>query len=79
MPLSTGSGQTPPEWAEAYHRVAMLRRREGKVRFAAWERPGEVVQDIRELADIVASGPFPVGVVMTPMGPPTPLMGSMPF
>jgi len=49
----TGTGQIPPEWAEAYHRVAMLRRREGGVRFPAWERPMEVVMDIRELADIV--------------------------
>ena len=47
------SGQTPPGWAEAYHRIAMIRRREGNVRFPAWERPAEIVMDIRELAEIV--------------------------
>lgn len=51
----TGTGQTPPQWAEAYHRVAMVRRREGRVRFAAWERPGEVVMDIREFAGILGT------------------------
>lgn len=40
-------------WTEAYHRVIMIRRREGKVRFPAWERPAELVLDIRELADIL--------------------------
>lgn len=50
---STGTGQMPPQWTEAYHRVVMLRRREGRVRFPAWERPTEVVLDIRELAGIV--------------------------
>ncbi|KAK4897433.1 hypothetical protein LTR27_004953 [Elasticomyces elasticus] len=52
---SSGTGQTPPQWAEAYHRVAMLTRREGRVRFPAWERPAEVVLDIRELASIVGA------------------------
>lgn len=47
--------QSPPQWAESYHRVAMLRRREGRVRFAAWERPADVVLDLRELAMMVAS------------------------
>lgn len=51
----TGTGQTPPQWAEAYHRVAMVRRREGRVRFPAWERPAEVVMDIRELASILGA------------------------
>lgn len=54
---STGTGQTPPQWAEAYHRIAMLTRREGRVRFPAWEMPAEVVIDIRELASIVSGGP----------------------
>lgn len=49
----TGTGQTPPQWAEAYHRVAMVTRREGRVRHAAWERPAEVVTDIRELASLL--------------------------
>jgi hypothetical protein len=63
MPMSTGTGQTPPQWAEAYHRVAMLNRREGRVRHPAWERPMEVVMDIRELAGLVfgnASGHTPM-------------------
>ncbi|KAK3117465.1 hypothetical protein LTR53_001152 [Teratosphaeriaceae sp. CCFEE 6253] len=52
---STGTGQTPPQWAEAYHRVAIVTRREGRVRFPAWERPAEVVMDIRELAGIIGA------------------------
>ncbi|QIX01501.1 hypothetical protein AMS68_007018 [Peltaster fructicola] len=40
-------------WTEAYHRVLMVRRREGRVRFPAWERPAELVVDIRELADVL--------------------------
>nr|POE65695.1 hypothetical protein CFP56_58801 [Quercus suber] len=44
---------TPLPWLEAYHRVAMVRQRPGSVRFAAWEKPAEVVMDIRELANIV--------------------------
>lgn len=47
---AAGTNQSPPQWAEVYHRIAMLRRREGRVRFPAWERPAEVVMDIRELA-----------------------------
>ena len=42
-----------PQWAEAYHRIAMVRRRNGRVRFPAWERPGEVVLDIREFAELL--------------------------
>jgi len=53
---SSNPGHAPPQWAEAYHRVAMLRRREGRVRFPAWERPAEVVMDIRELANILNIG-----------------------
>ncbi|KAK3679873.1 hypothetical protein LTR78_000249 [Recurvomyces mirabilis] len=53
---STGTGQAPPQWCEAYHRVAMLTRREGRVRHAAWERPAEVVMDIRQLAALVFGG-----------------------
>lgn len=49
----TGAGDfpTPPQWADSYHRIAMLRRREGRARFAAWERPAELVADLREFAD----------------------------
>lgn len=47
------SPHSSPVWAEAYHRMAMVRRRGGTVRFAAWERPGEIVLDLRELAMLV--------------------------
>ena len=49
--------QPPPQWAEAYHRIAMVRRREGRVRFPAWERPAEIVMDLREFADLMGTGP----------------------
>ncbi|KAF2163565.1 hypothetical protein M409DRAFT_68469 [Zasmidium cellare ATCC 36951] len=52
------SSQSAPMWAEAYHRIAMVRRRAGSVRFAAWERPGEIVLDLRELAMLVAPSYF---------------------
>lgn len=52
------SPHSGPIWAEAYHRIAMVRRRGGTVRFAAWERPGEVVMDLRELAILVGSSFF---------------------
>ncbi|KAH9845624.1 putative epoxide hydrolase, partial [Teratosphaeria destructans] len=55
---SPGTGQTPPQWAEAYHRIAMVRQRVGRVRFPAWERPMEIVMDIRELAGILGAGPL---------------------
>lgn len=45
--------QTPRQWAEAYHRVMMLRRREGQVRFPAWERPAEMIDDIRAFARLL--------------------------
>ena len=50
---STGTGKSPPQWAEAYHRVAMVRRREGRVRFPAWEVPVEVVMDLREFVGLL--------------------------
>lgn len=56
---SPGAGDMSPinpitvTWTEAYHRVVMLRRREGRVKFPAWERPADIVADIRELAEIV--------------------------
>nr|POE87399.1 putative epoxide hydrolase [Quercus suber] len=49
------SQPTPLPWIEAYHRIAMVRQRPGSIRFAAWERPAEVVKDIRELANILFS------------------------
>lgn len=52
-----GSVQTPPQWAEAYHRIAMLRRRDGRVRYPAWEMPGDIVLDIREFADLLNAPP----------------------
>ncbi|KAF2864580.1 alpha/beta-hydrolase [Piedraia hortae CBS 480.64] len=45
----------PLQWAEAYHRLALLRHRPGTVRFPAWERPGQVVEDIRELAAVIGA------------------------
>jgi len=51
--LNDGSIQMPPQWAEAYHRIVMLRRREGQVRFPAWERPAEVIEDIRAFASLL--------------------------
>lgn len=57
-----GAGQTPPQWSEAYHRIAMIRRREGRVRFPAWEAPIEVVSDIREFVGLLglsAAGSVP--------------------
>ena len=53
IPGTPGSMQTPSQWAEAYHRIAMVRRREGSVRFPAWERPAELVMDIREFCGIL--------------------------
>ena len=47
--------QSPPQWSEAYHRIAMVRRRDGRVRFPAWERPAELVMDLREFADLLGS------------------------
>jgi hypothetical protein len=54
-PPGVQSFQTPPQWAEAYHRIAMVRRRDGRVRFPAWERPVEVVLDLREFADLLGT------------------------
>jgi hypothetical protein len=75
-PSSSGTGtpQTPPEWTEAYHRVAMVRRREGRVKFPAWERPMEVVMDLRELAGILGIVPErpPVPLATMQMPPPPP-------
>lgn len=59
-----GSVQTPPQWAEAYHRIAMLRRRDGRVRFPAWEKPGELVLDIREFVDLL-NNPSPMPLAVT--------------
>ena len=80
----------PPgtQWAESYHQVAMIRRRSGSVRFAAWERPAEMVADIRELAGFIAPiffgnfTPSPSGsmgpppIVPSNMGPPPMPMSS---
>jgi hypothetical protein len=49
----TPPGEDFPIWAESYHRIAMVRRRLGDVRFAPWERPMDVVADIRDLAILV--------------------------
>lgn len=56
--------QGPPQWAEAYHRIAMVRRRDGAVRFPAWERPAEMVMDIREFAELLGTVGPPVSMEM---------------
>lgn len=48
--------QSPPQWAETYHRIATVRRREGNVSFPAWERPAELIMDIREFAMLLGLG-----------------------
>lgn len=61
-PSGSGTGKVPPQWVEAYHRVAMVKRREGRVRFPAWEVPVEIVLDLREfvgLLGIFAAQPMP--------------------
>jgi hypothetical protein len=50
------SMQSPPQWAESFHRIAMVKRREGAVSYPAWERPAEVVLDIREFAMLLGLG-----------------------
>ena len=55
--LGPGGVQVPPQWAEAYHRIAMVRRREGRVRFPAWERPGDLVVDLREFVGLIGATP----------------------
>lgn len=58
----TGTGQTPLQWVETYHRVGMVKRREGRVRFPAWEVPVELVTDLREfvgLLGLFAGAPAP--------------------
>ena len=56
--------QASLSWAEAYHRVIMVRQRPGVVKFAAWERPVEVVMDLREMVKLVFQ-PVPTQVPMT--------------
>lgn len=42
------TAQSAPVWAEHYHPISMVRQRPGIVRFAAWERPADMVHDIRD-------------------------------
>lgn len=42
-----------PAWVEQFHPVAMMKHRTGNVRFPAWERSAEIVQDIRDLARLL--------------------------
>lgn len=58
QPNGSGTGVCPPQWAEAYQRVVMLRRRDGRVRLPAWERPAEVVLDIRDLCAVIGRDAF---------------------
>lgn len=60
--------QTDMPWAGAYQHVIMVRRRVGTVSFAAWERPAEMVMDLREMAELILQSPVqqvPVNVTMT--------------
>lgn len=73
--ISHYSPQSPPgtpdmaqaslPWAEAYHHVIMVRRRQGVVNFAAWERPAEVVMDLREMVKLILRPPPQHQVPMT--------------
>ncbi|KAM3417627.1 putative epoxide hydrolase [Cercospora zeina] len=70
-----GSHEQPnsgARWAESYHRVLLFRSRSGSVRFPAWERPAEMVADIRELAGLLAQDMYGGFAVSPPgsMGPP---------
>lgn len=51
----------PVEWTEAYHRLVMIKRRDGNIRFAALERPMKIVIDIRELAQTLFASPSSIG------------------
>ncbi|KAF2718966.1 alpha/beta-hydrolase [Polychaeton citri CBS 116435] len=44
-----------PTWASAFHPVVQVKWRQGKVRFPMWERPDDVVQDIREMVKTLGS------------------------
>ena len=52
--VENGATPTLPPWIDFYHQIAFVRRRPGVVRFAAWERPMDMVMDLRELAALVA-------------------------
>jgi hypothetical protein len=60
VPLAVSQFEDPhtthatPIWAEHYHRIATVKRRVGTVRFPAWERPDDLVVDIRDLAKLAA-------------------------
>ncbi|KAI5356594.1 putative epoxide hydrolase, alpha/Beta hydrolase [Septoria linicola] len=72
------SPQPGTQWAESYFRVAMIRRRSGRVRFPAWERPVDMMADIRELAGMMAPiffGNFSSSLPGS-MGPPPPIVPS---
>ncbi|EME43535.1 hypothetical protein DOTSEDRAFT_72793 [Dothistroma septosporum NZE10] len=66
LAISQFGEPSPPQpthmWIEAYHRIAMLRRRPGQSRFPAWERPMDIVMDLRELAILI--GPSYFGMMM---------------
>ncbi|KAF2212075.1 hypothetical protein CERZMDRAFT_90833 [Cercospora zeae-maydis SCOH1-5] len=70
-----GSHEQPhsgARWAESYHRVLLFRSRSGSARFPAWERPAEMVADIRELAGLLAQEVYGGFTTSSPgsMGPP---------
>lgn len=49
-----GGEQSAPGWAEQLHPIAMVRNRTGIVQFPAWERPAEIVHDLRDLARLLS-------------------------
>lgn len=50
--------QSATDWVEQFHSIAMVRHRVGDVRFPAWERPAEIVHDIREFARLLRPANF---------------------
>lgn len=52
------TAQATAQYIEAYHRIAMVRRRSGASRFPGWDRPMDVVHDLRDFAVLVAPSYF---------------------
>ncbi len=46
----------PPMWAKCVQDLRWVRRHSGAGRFAAWERPGELVGDLRDFVAEVGRG-----------------------
>ncbi|KAI9822630.1 MAG: hypothetical protein M1827_000349 [Pycnora praestabilis] len=48
-----GGGFVPPVWAKAVQRLGWVRRHESGGGFAAWERPNELVMDLRDFFGVL--------------------------